>query len=274
MRKIASTPSQPGLFDVDKVDERPTASDNKRDRKVSTEPTKGNPARKAVAYWLSGRVQRPPGYIIAAVGREIKKCFDQNPDLTEHDMRAAIDSLMLRGLDVSPKQYAAACGVLRRSTTRRDYSAQPTWKHLPKRSSMTQARKDELSARSEQLAAASRSRSLTRASQNSSPTSPGAPVPTPTPDITVRTVTDSDRRYGRWLLGLPMEEQTSTAEAPIDRQSPSGSMIEPAAGRTFREESEHVRYQEIMGVEASRPSVSASSVVAALRARRGTGDVP
>lgn len=272
VRKIAPTTSQPGLFEPDELDDRRTVSDNRQDRKVSNRTTKGSPVSRSVTYWLAGRVERPPGYVIASVGRAMKKCFDMSPDLTEQGMRAVIDSLMSSGLDVSPRHYVAACGVQKPSATRRDYSKSPLWKHRPKRSSMTPERAKEVSDRSERLAAASRSRSLTLGSPSLSPTSPGVTAPTPSPVITAPTANDSTRMYGRWLLGLPMNE-VSAVERPIDRRPPSGSMIERTTGqapRTLDEQIEHDKYQEAFGADMPRTSAY-GSVMARLQARRGTG---
>lgn len=127
MRKIAPIASQPALFEDDVLDVRPTSSDNDRSRKVSTQPKKGTtPAVRCVAYWLTGRSEKPPRHMIAAIGRVIRQCFEQNQDLTEREVYDAIDSLLLRGLDLSPRHYLAACGgKLKKPLPPRDYEQQP-----------------------------------------------------------------------------------------------------------------------------------------------------
>lgn len=261
MRKITPVAGQAGLFPEDHLDGRRTPSDNGTGRTDSTRATKGSPASRCITYWLAGRKERPASGVIAGVGRAIKRCFELNPDLTERDMRDAIDSLMLRGLDISPRQYFAACGVIQRPQARRDYAAQPTWKHLPKRSSMNERRRAER-APSVPSAGASPSVSPTTVLRSSSNTSPTGGTPAPTPATSANTAVVTDR--------------TPAPTSPIDTQKPVSFKIEriaEAPPTNAEEEYRHVRFQETQSLDR-RPGVTMKAGLAGVMAwlKGGNGD--
>lgn len=143
MKKSAPTTGQAGLFPEDEVAKCRDNHDNDIDSNVSVPRVKGSPTSRAVTYWLAGRKERPTPQVIAGVGRAIKRCFEENPELGEREMRDAIDSLMLRGLDGLPKQYYARFDV---RPKRRAPAATATFKHLPKAPTVTPERSAALNA--------------------------------------------------------------------------------------------------------------------------------
>ncbi len=111
---------------------------------VSSKEGRGTPASRSVSYWLSGRTTRPPAGVIAGVAGAIKRCLTQRPDLSEQDVRDAIDSLMMSARDASPRAYLIEFGLQKRS---RAPKVTTLWMHRPAVPTMTRERMQEIRQR-------------------------------------------------------------------------------------------------------------------------------
>ena len=138
---------QPALFDLDtasQVDTRTSNQDTDNKQNIEKDGTRGcgTPTSRVVAYWLSGRAERPKPGVIAGMGKAISTCLQSGCE--EDDVRRVIDTLMTAGLDGFPNHLLTRFGLRKtpkRPNKKRDYEKDPLWKHHPRSSTMTQQRK-------------------------------------------------------------------------------------------------------------------------------------
>ncbi len=145
-RKGILSGAQGALFDLEpasQFDSRSTSQDTGNEKIIEKDVTRGcgTPTSRVVGYWLSGRVERPKPGVIAGMGRAIRKCLDSGHE--EDEVRRAIDALMIAGVDVSSSKLLVRFGLRTppKRRKKRDFDADPLWKHHPHPSSMTLERK-------------------------------------------------------------------------------------------------------------------------------------